>query len=333
MRRPLLATTIWLVVVITAAGASGQIGDEVEEAADRLDAVTAALGAAELQRAVTLDDLVAAIGEWQAVVDQQTSSAFEVAELRSSISDGELRASQLKDQVRQRAVDAYMAGGVGMLDTLLVADSLADIATAEIVLDSLGRRASEDLEVLAAHQDELGELRSVLASQEVALAERNERVSVMIDELDILFADAGSEVAALHTARLAADAEYRQAYELLEEMRALQRANGAGVDRWRPIVEHYFPSDRVDQAMEVMWCESRGNPKATHPTSDAAGLFQFMAGTWDFVSPRAGFGGASRYDPEANIASAAWLVEFSIDTDHRFGAWGRWSCQPLTEVP
>ena len=320
-------------MIITAAGASGQIGEEARQAEARLDDAAAVLGSAETERAVTLNDLVAAMGEWQAVLGRQTEVAFDTAELRSTISAHERRASELKDAVRQRAVDAYMAGGMGILDTVLVADSLTDIATAQIVLDTLGRQASDDLEDLGAEQGQLEELRLTLAAQEDELVARNEAVATLVDDLDILFADATSEVAASHAALLEADAEYRTAYELLQEMTALQRATGAGVERWRPIVEHYFPPERVEQAMEVMWCESRGNAKSSHPVSDASGLFQFMAGTWDWASPQAGFEGASRFDPEANVASAAWLLNWSIETGHRLGDWGRWTCQPTTVVP
>ncbi|NIA24382.1 MAG: transglycosylase SLT domain-containing protein [Gammaproteobacteria bacterium] len=77
-----------------------------------------------------------------------------------------------------------------------------------------------------------------------------------------------------------------------------------------------------------MYCESGGNPDAKNPYSTATGLFQFLRGTWAIASVRAGFGGYSRLDPEANIASAAWLVKYSIRTQHPGGAWGHWSCKP-----
>ncbi len=100
------------------------------------------------------------------------------------------------------------------------------------------------------------------------------------------------------------------------------------VEEWRPLVARYFPADRVDEALSVMKCESNGDPLATNRYSGAAGLFQFMPGTWAWSSEGAGFAGASVYDPEANVASAAWLVDYSIRHGHRDGAWGHWVCQP-----
>jgi hypothetical protein len=100
------------------------------------------------------------------------------------------------------------------------------------------------------------------------------------------------------------------------------------VEDWRPLVEQYFAPERVEEALRVMWCESRGNPTVVNDVSGAAGLFQFVPNTWGWASAEAGWAGASVFDPEANIASAAWLVQVSIDTDHAGGPWGHWSCQP-----
>ncbi len=104
---------------------------------------------------------------------------------------------------------------------------------------------------------------------------------------------------------------------------------GPQVERWRPLVAEYFPEDLVDDALWVMWCESRGDPEArAWPRSSAVGLFQFIVSTWRWLEPRAGVQGADRTDPEASIAAAAWLVEFSRRTHHPQGIWGPWSCRP-----
>ena len=70
----------------------------------------------------------------------------------------------------------------------------------------------------------------------------------------------------------------------------------------------YFSPSMVDQALSIIQCESLGDPNAYNPYSGASGLFQFLPGTWAVTSVKAGFGGASVFDPEANVASAAWLT-------------------------
>jgi hypothetical protein len=98
------------------------------------------------------------------------------------------------------------------------------------------------------------------------------------------------------------------------------------VERWRPLATSYFTADRIDEALSVISCESRGDPNAYNPYSGASGLFQFLPSTWATLSPRAGFAGASVFEPEANIGTAAWLTDYfeSRGTD----PWSAWTCRP-----
>ena len=85
--------------------------------------------------------------------------------------------------------------------------------------------------------------------------------------------------------------------------------NAVGVERWRSLVEKYFRPKDVEWALGVMSCESGGNPNAKNAHSSASGLFQHLARYWPERSVKAGWGGASIWDPEANIAVAAWLLD------------------------
>lgn len=73
------------------------------------------------------------------------------------------------------------------------------------------------------------------------------------------------------------------------------------------------------QLLRVAYCESRYNPSAYNASSGASGLFQFLASTWAANSVRAGYGGASVFDPVANANTAAYM--FSR------GQAGQWSCK------
>ena len=63
----------------------------------------------------------------------------------------------------------------------------------------------------------------------------------------------------------------------------------------------------VDQLLRIAWCESRYNPAAYNASSGASGLFQFISRTWAANSVRAGFSGASVFDPVANANTAAMM--------------------------
>jgi hypothetical protein len=125
--------------------------------------------------------------------------------------------------------------------------------------------------------------------------------------------------------------EYNQGYDAFqarlaaEAAAAAQAAQVAALDNHPPppawigqIITNAFSPlgpDAVRWAMRVAWCESRYHPNSVNSSSGAAGLFQFMPGTWA-GSP---FHAKSPFDPVANAQAAAWL----------YSTYGpqRWTCQ------
>ena len=99
----------------------------------------------------------------------------------------------------------------------------------------------------------------------------------------------------------------------------------AAVERWRGEVSRFFPASRVNQALAIIQCESRGDPDAYNPYSGASGLFQFLPSTWAATAPKAGFEGAEPFDAVANIGTAAWLGQRYEDLGQGF--WAPWSCR------
>ncbi len=86
---------------------------------------------------------------------------------------------------------------------------------------------------------------------------------------------------------------------------------------WRPLVAAFFAPDDVERALDVMQCESFGNPDAKNPRSTASGLFQHLASMWPPRAAAAGFAGADVFEPVANVGTAAWLV-------YEGGGWSHW---------
>lgn len=96
-------------------------------------------------------------------------------------------------------------------------------------------------------------------------------------------------------------------------------------ERWRSLVAAYFPGSMVEDALVIIQCESHGDPDAVNPYSGASGLFQFIPGTWAVASVSAGVGGASVFDPEANIAAAAWMTGYYQSNGD--DPWAAWTCR------
>ena len=123
-------------------------------------------------------------------------------------------------------------------------------------------------------------------------------------------------------------------------------------DAWEDLIADVFANweieDQVDWAVEISWCESRGNVQAVNSMSGTAGLFQHRPIFWqdrvnrvlnhptfapDFPAD------ADPFDPVHNVTVAALLVWESIpgnqtESGHKHGPWGHWDgCGPIVDAP
>jgi len=232
-------------------------------------------------------------------------------------------------------------------ETLEHVDSLALIAqNAETgaslarwggIVDALGR--TTDLPT-----DEADALARAITRMVMVLASTGERAGALAapdveDVLDAALALATSADVGAEQATAKATFLSQRAVDVTERMEASEEhametlvspvpatVVAGPVERWRPLVERYFSPDLVEEALAIIACESNGDPAARNGRSGAAGLFQFIGGTWKHASDMAGFAGASPHDPEANIAAGAWLAAYSLDRGD--AAWAHWTCRP-----
>jgi hypothetical protein len=74
-------------------------------------------------------------------------------------------------------------------------------------------------------------------------------------------------------------------------------------------VERYFPASEVDKAVLVAQCESNFDANVRGGGgNNYVGLFQHADWVWADRAAKAGFAGADWWDPEANVAVSAWLL-------------------------
>ncbi|MDH3260812.1 MAG: transglycosylase SLT domain-containing protein [Acidimicrobiia bacterium] len=307
---------------------------EVDRAADEVARADAERAEAQrlvdawaARRGTVLDRVIAALFSLEQTNTQLETATFEAFDLREEIFDAEARVARLREITENRAVVAYMTGTASVAFSVWSASNFEQSVLLEETAATAQRADTRELANLIAQRDRLADLQEGYRRTQERLQVLREDAEIQGHTLQELFAAVDADYVLSYEGLRQADADYQRA---VSESEAAQRrrAARAGVEPWRPLVQQYFPTALVGQALRVMRCESGGNPDAVHPESDATGLFQFLAGTWAFSSVQAGFAGASRFDAEANVAAAAWLVGYSIRTDHPRGAWGHWVCQP-----
>jgi hypothetical protein len=112
----------------------------------------------------------------------------------------------------------------------------------------------------------------------------------------------------------------RQLAAPVTEVRRLGTRTPPGSSEIEAIVRDAAAAQGADaeQLLRVAYCESRFNPGA-YNASGASGLFQFLPSTWAANSVRAGYAGASVFDPVASANVAAWMFAR--------GQAGQWVCR------
>ncbi len=331
----------------------------VKEQADGL--VTVALA----NRAEVEAQLLATLENYQNLAFQLSSVSADLARLSDLIDMTGAALVAARQSVDRQGVEAYMQalslpGGI-----VWSSDSIEDAMVAERTLAILAGVDEDEAAALAVSERDLHALDQQYQAEFRNVESLATQVEAEAARLQELFTLADLNVALAIGEALAADAAYRSALDEVEQARAaeeeLERQAERGttttvttgvvtsstgttapvsttisgaisrplkpaVEQWRSLVASYFNPVMVDQALSIIQCESLGDPNAYNPYSGASGLFQFIPGTWAVTSVKAGFGGSSVFDPEANVASAAWLASYYQAAG--LNPWTPWHCTP-----
>jgi peptidoglycan hydrolase CwlO-like protein len=297
----------------------------LQSAKEKLDSITQRVGEvnAELHR---LDDqLNALLGqipvrqrEIRAIETDLEATAGQVTTLGSAI-----RSRQ--EALNLRAAQIYMTPPVSLLEVVLTAQSLSD---ADDVLVYMANAAQSDADLIL----QLDSERTTLGRQQARLEGLRSDARAALDRLDRLAAELGDRLA---LQRNLADQLARDRAEAATLVAQLSEKPpqpspppepdpdpmppDPGPQAVKALIADYFAplgQKQVDIALCVAEAESGFDPHAENPYTGAAGVFQFIPTTWASLSEAAGWGGASVFDAEANVAVAAWTVEHV--------GWGPW---------
>ena len=354
------AASIALVMALALAPFVARAQTQLEGAEDARDQAEGLVSAALANRAEVEAELLATLDSYQSLSFQLSSVSADLARLTELIDSTSAALSAARRSVDRQGVEAYMqalsmpGGMVWRMDTI------EDAMVAERTLSILAGADEDESASLSVIERDL-----MLLDQTYQVEFRNVQsltfqVETEVVRLQDLFSLADSKVAIAIGVAMAADAAYRSALDEVERARAAEEqsereaenvtttpvlteatattivattAPGAtsrqlkpAVEQWRSLVAAYFDASRVDQALSIIQCESLGDPSAYNPYSGASGLFQFLPGTWAVTSTKAGFGDADVFDPEANVAAAAWLASYYEASGRN--PWTPWHCTP-----
>ncbi|MDH3191055.1 MAG: transglycosylase SLT domain-containing protein [Acidimicrobiia bacterium] len=335
---------------------------EQAEAAERQAAVAAGLvDEAVANRAQLELDLLNTITRINQLSDELSRLSVGLDRISEQLGYADVELAGIDQDIALRAVDAYMNALSSAPVIVVNSSNVEEAMVTGVVAGEVISSDQSAFDALIVKKRDLESLREQFLAQQEAVAAKQEEFDREVELLAELYETANSTVADAIRAANAADAAHRAALEGVEAAAAKAAEEdrqdtttttatttpGSAtattspsaattttssypwtpppeVEQWRSLVAQFFPANRVDEALHIMWCESRGDPNAYNPYSGASGLFQFIPSTWATTAGLAGFPGASPFDPVANTGSAAWLANRYEELGQYY--WTAWNC-------
>lgn len=332
--------------------------EATKDEADRLVATAVA------DREAIEAELLATFERYHDLAAELATVGADLDRLRVRIARAGIELNFANQAAADTAVAAYMEALSMPGGLVLQSGSLEEMMVAQRTLQFLAGADQEHAASLEVVQRDLRNLNDQYQLDLTTVLSLQAGVEQEANQLQRLFAQADQLVAVAITNALAADASYREALDQVERARAAEEEQERqeerqstttsaaattsttvavgdpttttttappkplkpAVEQWRSLVASFFGSDLVDPALRVMQCESLGDPQAYNPYSGASGLFQFLPGTWAVTSGKAGYAGSSPFEPEANVAAAAWLAGYYQGRGQ--SPWAPWHCKP-----
>lgn len=323
-----------------------------KEEADRL--VVAAMA----NRDVVEAELLATMERYKELSTELAAVAAGLDRLREDIARTGVELQLANQAAANTAVAAYMEALSMPGGLMLRSGSLEEAMVAQRTLQFVAGDEEEVAASLEVVQRDFNDLRNSYEREMTIVQTLQAGVEGEATRLQELFFEADQVVAGAIATALEADLNYRLALDQVararaeeeEQQRQRERATTTttappttvaadtssttapprplkpAVEQWRSLVATFFSSAQVDPALRIMQCESLGDPLAYNPYSGASGLFQFLPGTWAVTSVKAGYEGSSPFDPEANVAAAAWLAGYYESLGR--SPWSPWYCKP-----
>jgi len=200
----------WLVAVAVPAWSVTE--DDVEEARRQREA-------AAVERAGALTDLDEAVAAYEAINAEFGEVTFRMGQVRSMIDSYQQDADALQDQVRSRAVEAYMHGDREDASLLFSSSSIQQAVIAQRILARAVEGEVRSLDALVAARLEMERLTLELDEDSARVAELRLEAELVAARMSELFAEAETELAAADESLAGTEAELAEQRRREEEER------------------------------------------------------------------------------------------------------------------
>ncbi|MBU1227278.1 MAG: M23 family metallopeptidase [Actinobacteria bacterium] len=178
--------------------------------------------AAAAERAAALTDLDAAVAAYEAINVEFAELTFRIGQLRSLMDSYQQQSDDLQDQVRNRAVEAYMHGDRSEGTILFATGSIEQAVMAQEILAKSVEGEVESLDSLLAARAEMERLEAELDDDSERLADLRFEAELVAARMNELFAEAEAQLAQADSVLASTEAELAEQRRREEEERRRQ---------------------------------------------------------------------------------------------------------------
>jgi len=237
-----IATAIAAILVVLSQGAPAFSITEQEVEQARQERESAAR-----DRAAALEDLDAAVTRYEVINSELQTLTYRMGRIRSQVAAYQDRSRELRDQIRQRAVETYMNGDQrDPIARMFSPEEIQQSIIAQQVIDQAVESDSASLDSLLATTAEMERLTTELEVDTDRVSELRVEADAILTRMDELFAEAqaafDSADATFNTAQATLEEQTRreeearraaeEAQRRLDEVRAATGAPALGVPAW-----------------------------------------------------------------------------------------------------
>ncbi len=218
-RRWRVAVIVMLVSLLApiAVPAFSVTDEDVEQARRQREAAAA-------ERAAAMTDLEDAVAAYEAINVEFAQLTFRIGQLRSLMDSYEQQSDDLQNQVRDRAVEAYMHGDRGEGGFLFATGSVEQAVVAQEILAKSVEGEVESLDSLLAARAEMERLEAELDADSERVTDLRFEAELVAARMNELFAEAETQLAQAESTLAGTEAELAEQRRREEEERQRREA-------------------------------------------------------------------------------------------------------------
>lgn len=219
LRRATVVASVFLLVASMGPAALSQVTeDDVERARQEQEAAQQEREAAAQERAAAIDDLDAAVAAYELVRGELEALTFSIGRLRDRIDAYEDDTRDLREALKERAVQSYMKGEErDPVARVFSPERVQQSLIAREVLNQAVESDSQQLDNLAATTAEMERLRADLDAENVRLRELQAESDALVQRMNELYEDANLVFEEADEEFQEATQEFQQTSAQLEE--------------------------------------------------------------------------------------------------------------------